>query len=185
MSSIPTWVVLKVLEVYVGDILMLHQIHLQVVLRAVHLVVGACNILPSILFWLHTDEMQFVSNRRKAPTEAEDFGKITGFYPNDFAQLANGIWLWVSFEKSEKPGKILQKTSQAALGEKVFENGAAAGDGSDRELNRTKTGEVLQWFRHLLLFVVALLEMSSSNPFIINTFYCSNWFGQRIGCFAF
>ena len=79
MSSIPTWVVLKVLEVYVGDILMLHQIHLQVVLRAVHLVVGACNILPSILFWLHTDEMQFVSNRRKAPTEAEDLAKLRDF----------------------------------------------------------------------------------------------------------
>ena len=45
-----TWVVLKVLEVDVGDVLVLHQVHLQVVLRAVHLVVGACNILPSILF---------------------------------------------------------------------------------------------------------------------------------------
>ena len=185
-SLILTWVVLKVLEVDVGDVLVLHQVHLQVVLRAVHLVVGACNVSPSIsiLFcrikligWLYLTD-------GKLPRMQRIFGKITGFYPNDFAQLANGIWLWVSFEKSEKPGKILQKTSQAALGEKVFENGAAAGDGSDRELNRTKTGEVLQWFRHLLLFVVALLEMSSSTPFIINTFYCSNWFGQRIGCFA-
>ena len=118
ISSIPTWVVLKVLEVDVGDVLVLHQVHLQVVLRAMHLVVGACKILPSIsilfageLSW-STDEMQFVSNRRKAPTEAEDFGEITGSYPNDFAQLANGIWLWVSFEKYEKPGKSLQERLQ-------------------------------------------------------------------------
>ena len=48
ISSILTWVVLKVLEVDVGDVLVLHQVHLQVVLRAMHLVVRACNILPSI-----------------------------------------------------------------------------------------------------------------------------------------
>ena len=73
-------------------------------------------------------------------------------------------------------GKVCKKRG-LRFEEKVFENGAAAGDGSDRELNRTKTGEVLQLFRHLLLFVVALLEMSSSNPFIINTFYFerSSW----------
>ena len=45
MSSIMTWVVLKVLEVDLGDVLVLHQVHLQVVFRAVHLVVGACNNL--------------------------------------------------------------------------------------------------------------------------------------------
>ena len=75
-----------------GDVLVLHQVHLQVVLRAVHLVVGACNVSPSIsiLFCRKVDRL-IVSNRRKAPTDAEDFGKITGFYPNDFAQLANGI----------------------------------------------------------------------------------------------
>ena len=47
-KKILTWVVLKVLEVDVGDVLVLHQVHLQVVLRAMHLVVRACNILTSI-----------------------------------------------------------------------------------------------------------------------------------------
>ena len=44
ISSILTWVVLKVLEVDVGDVLVLHQVHLQVVLCAMHLVVRACKI---------------------------------------------------------------------------------------------------------------------------------------------
>ena len=106
--------------------------------------------------WL-TDGIHDVSKKQKAPREAVCFGKNCRIYPRkDFAQPTGR-------EKTAKTlGKVLKNRAQRFF----FENGAAAGVSSDRELNRAKTAAVSQLSCHLLSFHVSW-KCHHQNPFII------------------
>ena len=107
-------------------------------------------------------KVQFVSNRRKAPTEAENFGKNYGIL-SEWFRAANGIWLWVSFERCKKAW-------ENALWRKSFWKRRRCRRWEWPRIKSDKK-KFCSCFAICSPFFVTLLQMSSSTPFIINTFY--------------
>ena len=138
-----------------------------------HLVVRACKIsnqfefLSIMIFrydWL-TDwlmEYKMYLRNRKLPRKPFVLAKIAGFIRRRISRSQRYVRVWVSFENCEKPGKGFEES----CAEIFFENGAAAGISSDRELNRAKTAAVSQLSCHLLSFHVSW-KCHHQNPFII------------------
>ena len=110
--------------------------------------------------WL-MEYMMYLRNR-KLPGKPSVSAKIAGFIWRRISRSQRDVRVWVSFENCEKPGKGFEES----CAEIFFENGAAAGVSSDRELNRAKTAAVSQLSCHLLSFHVSW-KCHHQNPFII------------------